>query len=593
MTMDEKARSEAPQPETDETALCPSCSRFVGPKTRCPFCGASMRVRMSLKVFRWGSVAVAVLGLFFLYLWARNREIPIVRVAEVVESMNMAYVRVEGTAGRVTSSRDAAGRMEYLSFDLDDGTGVARVQAFRHLAQVLDDRGLVPRRGDRVELAGSVRTGEEGQVRLLLQTADHVRVAAREAPHVPLAELGTHLAGQRIVVEGRVSALFEPDPGSRSPFRILLADGEERATVVIWPRSWDAVRARGLARGVYARLRAEVGEYRGRVQLTLDEATDAEFGPAPQAKPAAPAPAPDGILAPGDVDRALVGRSVRVGGRVARIARAEEGSRRPHTLELVGGGASRDLVAWGDVLDAALEAGLKEGDEVTAQVTVSEYRDRIQLKLEKAEDLVVAAGGAAGPTLAPGAVTKEQIGTIVTVEGTVSVVSRTRSGVKVTLEDGASTLQIFLKKGTSDDAAGLEALGHGARVRARGPVVEFRGVLQVAPEAGADFRVLEGGIRAPEERTTGSLGASDAGAVVILEGVVKAVEAIPKGTKLVLDDGSGKAAAVVVWDGVKKKLQDPGILAVGRRLQVVGQVTLFRGDPQVVPQDGWDVTARD
>ena len=40
---------------------------------------------------------------------------------------------------------------------------------------------------------------------------------------------------------------------------------------------------------------------------------------------------------------------------------------------------------------------------------------------------------------------------------------------------------------------------------------------------------------------------------------------------------------------MKKKLRDPSVLSEGKRIQVVGKVSLFKGELQVVPEEGWDL----
>jgi DNA/RNA endonuclease YhcR with UshA esterase domain len=590
-----------------------------------------MRLRTSLRVLRAGSVLLAVLGLFFLYLWARHRDVPVVRVAEVSETMSMAYVRLEGAAGRVSVMRDAKGRAESVQFDLDDGTAVARVRAFGHSAAALDAAGKIPARGDRVKAAGTVRVGADGDVALLVQTAEHVEVSRAEVRRLRLSAVGPAMAGQIVEVEGAVASVRRPREGSRAPFAVVLRDEEDSAELTVWPRTWPDVEARGLREGVRCVARVTVGERRGAVQLTLEEGADlaVEGAASPAGVPAAPE-APGEALTPAGAGRGPLGRLVRVRGTVERIEPPPADSKKPGRVVLAGGGGTLVLVAWKEAFREFATGKLAQGDEVEVSGTLEEFKGERQLKLERAADLSVVSrarpaeedeeGGeeedlpadeaplpgakgegspAAEGVLKPGLVTRDLKGRVVVVEGTVEKSSRQKSGRRVTLADGGATLVVFLKNPVAKGVAGLASLGKGARVRVRGTVDEHRGTLEVLPAEAGDFVVLEHAFagaaegKAPENRKASSLGKKDVGRFVVLEGALVSVQPIPKGTRAVLDDGSGATVPVVVWDSVKQKMKDPAVLAERRRIRVAGKVGEYKGELQVVPEEGWDVAGLD
>ncbi|MHC4780067.1 MAG: OB-fold nucleic acid binding domain-containing protein, partial [Planctomycetota bacterium] len=94
------------------------------------------------------------------------------------------------------------------------------------------------------------------------------------------------------------------------------------------------------------------------------------------------------------------------------------------------------------------------------------------------------------------------------------------------------------------------------------------------------------------KRTAASISRDDVGSVVVLTGTLSSITEIPKGTKAYLEDGTKGKVVIVVWDTVRKKFRDPGLLSNGKRVQVVGKVLLFKGELQVVPEEGWDVVEK-
>jgi DNA/RNA endonuclease YhcR with UshA esterase domain len=266
--------------------------------------------------------------------------------------------------------------------------------------------------------------------------------------------------------------------------------------------------------------------------------------------------------------------------------------------------ASALLVVWPRSWKALLEKGVGKGVTVTVRVAVGEYRGKVQLLLEGPDDLRLE-GAAPSPMEEPGEtggapppgdpLTREAIGKIVTVGGTVTEVARLRHGIRLRILRNGERVEVYVKNTVASRAEALSDLAAGGRLRVRGKVTEYRSRLQVTPLSAEDIVVESPGekepetLRTPRNRTAASLTRKDRGHFVILVGKVASLRDIDKGTLLRLDDGSGKPATIVVWDGVKKQLRDPAVLAEGKRIQVVGKVSLFQDELQVVPEEGWDL----
>jgi hypothetical protein len=121
-------------------------------------------------------------GLACLLMMAAHRDLPIQQVGDITPMMNFAYVRVVGTVVKAPYIGDRAGKVDYLSFMLDDGTGVIRVQAYREAARALWDERRIPDPGMLVDVAGSLRVAAEGTRNLQLQSARQVILLTVKPP---------------------------------------------------------------------------------------------------------------------------------------------------------------------------------------------------------------------------------------------------------------------------------------------------------------------------------------------------------------------------------------------------------------------------
>lgn len=170
----------APRPRGDH---CPSCERFMGPADRCPFCGEDSAKSPALHRLRQAAFLLALLGLACLYLMVTHRELPVVRVADITPMMNFAYVRVVGQVVREPFVGKRNGRVDYCSFQLDDGSGVLRVQASRETAELLAARVSVMGPGTLVDVAGSLNVAAGDEAKLRLQTTAQLHILSdRTAP---------------------------------------------------------------------------------------------------------------------------------------------------------------------------------------------------------------------------------------------------------------------------------------------------------------------------------------------------------------------------------------------------------------------------
>jgi len=160
---------------SSSTAVCPSCERFIGPVGMCPYCGSDSARPRSLKILQTAAVVLAGVGLLFLYVMARYREVPLVQIGDITPLMNYATVRVAGTVDRKPYVSKRKGKVDYVSFLVDDGTGALRVSADREVARMLVARDLLPQRGQRVDVTGRLSVTADGRQKLRIQSAGQVK----------------------------------------------------------------------------------------------------------------------------------------------------------------------------------------------------------------------------------------------------------------------------------------------------------------------------------------------------------------------------------------------------------------------------------
>ena len=160
----------------NSSAFCPSCERFIGAADVCPYCGTDSARNPILRKLRYAAFLLGIVGLFFLYMMATHKGIPVIEINEITPMMNFAHVRVIGIVERSAYIAKKAGRVNYLSFSVNDGSGALRIAAYRNVSQKLVEKNLVPPKGVKVDVSGSLSVSAEGKIKLILQTTNQLHV---------------------------------------------------------------------------------------------------------------------------------------------------------------------------------------------------------------------------------------------------------------------------------------------------------------------------------------------------------------------------------------------------------------------------------
>lgn len=364
-----------------DDSLCSSCGRFVGPATKCQYCGAPVRQRMSVRFFRWAAVLLATVGLALLYWMSIMREVPRVEIGSIVSTMNFAYVNIEGVVPQSARIFQTGDMVSSVSFSVDDGTGTIPVRAFGRNGQALVDADKVPRAGDRVSLDGSLNISADS-VTLYLQVPENLEIVARYVPDLfPISRISRDRLGETVRVRARIKAVRAPQT-ERQPWLFTLVDEDGEVDLTVWRDVKSAIPgADGLAEGAAIEVIAEVTSFRGDLRLTLGSPadltiiSDSEYdAPATDyvEQPPSSRPQLESIARVG-ADRE--GELVRVSGRVLRSASIRGGN-----FHIIADDSGQlKVVLWDRQFEGAALEDIAEGArlEVTGRVNV--YREELEV----------------------------------------------------------------------------------------------------------------------------------------------------------------------------------------------------------------------
>jgi len=454
-------------------SLCPSCGRYVGPYEACPYCGARLAGRMPVRAVKIAAILLTTVGLVVLWFAATRAQVPLIQIAQAGATMNMAYVRLEGRCTRVPSYNPES---DYLSFWIDDGTGEIRVSAYRAETRQIIERVLVPALGDVVEVAGTLRVREDF-LALTINVPDQLTITRPDPVGREIGTIEPDDLYLRVRVRGEVRSVYEPYDGLT-----LIAVRDETGEIPI-AVSEDLV---ALSGALPALSTGQVVEIVAAVSL---------YGDTPQLVPASVAdivPLDEGARVAvevriGELSAEDVGQLVIVRGSVAEVIPFSSGVK----LTLDDGSGAVTLLLWQDVYEALPEsAALGVGAEIEVQGKVSEYEGELEVIPELAEDVRVLAAAPLPEMVTVGALTTADVGRVVTLRGTLGEPDEFSSGIRFLLDDGTGSIILLLWDNVYDDIAEADRLVSGAQVEVTGRIEEYRGDLEIVPEA-SGVRVVD------------------------------------------------------------------------------------------------------
>jgi DNA/RNA endonuclease YhcR with UshA esterase domain len=188
--------------EFPEETLCPSCGRFVGAYEKCPYCGAELKKRMSLIVWKRIAVFGAVAGLLLMWLAATRMAPKLLDVAEITETYNNAIIQARGIIVERKLTEDR-GMVKLL---LADKTGKITALSFSGLAK-FRELGNLPRVGDQVELLGQVSISDQYGPSLFINLPSKVKILESPSPEeASISKINDSWVNSRVTVKAGVKS---------------------------------------------------------------------------------------------------------------------------------------------------------------------------------------------------------------------------------------------------------------------------------------------------------------------------------------------------------------------------------------------------
>ncbi len=457
-----------------ENARCPSCGRFVGPHTRCPYCGARIEGRIALRTIKIVAILLAVVGLLGLWLYARTVDIPTLRIADAQATTNMAYVRVEGTVVR-SLSFDPESR--YLAFWLDDGSGELRVSIYRSVTEALLAQQKIPALGDHVRVAGTLRVRED-YVSLTVNAADHLEIERPRPVTLRIGEITALDEGLRVHIAGEVGRVYTPYEGL-TIITVRDATGEIAVTVDEVTVALSGHSLPELTDGQGIEITGTVTLYKSRPQITPATVDDVH----PLTRPVAQVTPEARTLASLSADDE--GNWVQVTGEII----AMEGFKGGVKATLDDATDQLILLLWQRIYGALEDpTAFDVGAQVTAEGKVHLYQGELEIIPDDASDITIRRPAPPIPQVDVGELSAADVGRLVRVRGVLGIPKPFSAGLKLSLDDGTGTITVLLWTNIAQAMPTLPSAGE--TVEIVGIVESYKGELEIIPRSPADWRPL-------------------------------------------------------------------------------------------------------
>ena len=235
--------------------------------------------------------------------------------------------------------------------------------------------------------------------------------------------------------------------------------------------------------------------------------------------------------------------------------------------------------------EALLDAGRMPfiGDRVTVEGTLRIRQDSASLTLNSADAVRVERGQPVPMDI--GQIDATSVLRIVKIRGQVRAVRTPYKGLTlVTLRDVTGEIDVAVPD--TDSTLDVQP---GQSAEATGAVTLYKDTPQVTLARADALRFSADSIPVAAPAHVADLTAERAGQWAAVRGQVVKVSPFSAGVRLTLDDGTGRAN-VVLWQDVYAVLSPTLQLTEGTQVAVQGEVSLYRGAIEIVPEIPADVT---
>ncbi len=351
--------------------------------------------------------------------------------------------------------------------------------------------------------------------------------------------------------------------------------------------------------------------------LVLNRIAKAPLPPAAPQPPAATLPADVPPVARASIDGSRIGSTVVISGTVLDLAPPPAGTKRPYALKISDGSGENTIHFWPTEYDQIQGRDALVGASIRARISISSYKDKLQLKLTSGRDLEILSAAATPPPPPPTAaeadrqqppppardfsrgrstqadlvpiadITPARDGQTLRVQGRVVSVSPPKEGTQqphaVILKEGDATLRVSWWS-TVNDVIAIPPIP-GARFEMEGQVEVYQDRPQLKVKSGYKIKQLEApaapapAAPPPLPVTVSSITAADKGQIRTVQGTLGAPRNLGKGTAFPLTDESG-SIDLILWNSIVPA-DVLASLSEGMRVSASGEVGEYEGKLQL------------
>ncbi|CAG0931046.1 hypothetical protein PLCT1_01627 [Planctomycetaceae bacterium] len=229
------------------------------------------------------------------------------------------------------------------------------------------------------------------------------------------------------------------------------------------------------------------------------------------------------------------------------------------------------------------------GDTVAVQGTLRVRDTTPSLTLDAVESLALTRAITEAAPRDIGSLTTDDALHAVTVRGVVRSIRSPFDGLQlITLRDATGAIDLALPAELEPIRGALPPLEVGQSIEVNGAVTLFDATPQLSLRRNADIQPLSERVAFAKYTPLIDLNESHAGRWVRVESAVEEVSPFSAGVKLTLSDGQ-RHVTVLFWQDVWDALGKADEIQPGTTLSVQGEVSVFRGQLELVPEIPQDV----
>ena len=286
---------------------------------------------------------------------------------------------------------------------LEDGTGSGELKVWPSQFEMLDKPGhlmegsVVQVRALKSSYRGKpqIQLEKPGDLIILAQaSATDVDQPFSQKKEVKLQNISSQNIGEKISIKAKIIELRKPPQGTKAPYILTIEEDGVNHKMIFWNKVFYGLQnVNELKPGAIIAANVNVGEYRGRIQLKLFNASDLKILKETDDESSSQKVE----ISPADAIKLSDGATVKIRGAVAYLKKPDAGSKAPFRIMMEGDGELIQLTCWPKTfLKIPKSKHPNKGAIIKASVTVQSYKGKKQLKLARATDYFLEKKGAGG-----------------------------------------------------------------------------------------------------------------------------------------------------------------------------------------------------